>query len=118
MAGACMQLPYNADHFLPSRLLLFSCYKIGPTHAVIQFDEEDTTAVVPLKKILLRGAAEQVKLGCSYDVKWTDSKIYKATVHALGICMLVHELYYAPSVCGVTICACTIHVCVLNFIFV
>ncbi|KAL5518132.1 hypothetical protein EMCRGX_G003815 [Ephydatia muelleri] len=56
----------------------------GPTHAVIQFDEEDTTAVVPLKKILLRGAAEQVKLGCSYDVKWTDSKIYKATVHALG----------------------------------
>lgn len=83
-------MPYNGDLFSCLALLLFSRYKLGPTHAVIQFEDEDTTAVVPLKKIRLRGA-EQVKLGCCYEVKWTDSKIYKAAVHALGI--YVHEQF-------------------------
>ena len=31
-----------------------------------------------------------MKVGCSYPVKWTDSKIYKATVHALGTYMYMY----------------------------
>lgn len=56
---------------------------IVPTHAVITFDDEDSRAVIPVKKIQLTDA-EPVKVGSHYCVKWTDSKIYQATVYALG----------------------------------
>ena len=59
------------------------------------FDDEDSKAVIPVKKIRLMDA-EPVKIGSRYCVKWTDLKIYQATVYALGTVLVqaVEQVIY------------------------
>lgn len=59
------------------------------------FDDEDSKAVIPVKKIRLMDA-EPVKIGSRYCVKWTDLKIYQATMYALGTVLVqaVEQVIY------------------------
>ena len=72
--------------------MLLALFTIGPTHAIVHFDSENSKAVVPLKKIKFNDS-EVPNVGNSYSVKWTDKKTYLATVEALGINHFVHSTY-------------------------
>ncbi|KAL5515727.1 hypothetical protein EMCRGX_G000934 [Ephydatia muelleri] len=55
----------------------------APTHAVVSFESDGTTSVVPFKNIV-GGYSSSVKAGGVCEVQWNDKKKYAATVLAVG----------------------------------
>lgn len=67
-------------------MLLLCCILLylhfeGPTHVVVKFSEDGTTALVPIKKLT---TTDEVKVGDTCNIKWTDRIQYEATVQAIG----------------------------------
>eukprot|EP00731_Ephydatia_muelleri_P032909 Em0024g453a len=56
---------------------------LAPTHAVVSFESDGTTSVVPFKNIV-GGYSSSVKAGGVCEVQWNDKKKYAATVLAVG----------------------------------
>lgn len=55
----------------------------GNTHAVVHFETDDSTCVVPIKKIV-NNHGKELRPQEPCHVKWTDNVTYSATVLALG----------------------------------
>lgn len=56
------------------------------THAVVNFEEDDTLSVVPIKRI--RGDIEEITVGSIHDVHWSKNKKFRATIVAIGMLLL------------------------------
>lgn len=53
------------------------------THLLVKFHEDEKTSVIPAKRVTSPAVATlDVSATCS--VRWSDHKIYKATVLAMG----------------------------------
>lgn len=52
------------------------------THAVVNFEADDTLSVVPLKRIC--GDIEEVTVGSIHDVHWSKNKKFRGTIVAIG----------------------------------
>ena len=62
-------------------LIVVTCLlQSAPTHACITFDD-GSTSVVPTKNIVNQS---NLKVNGVCEVKWTDGKVYYATIVALG----------------------------------
>jgi len=66
----------------------------APTHALVQFEEEDTISVVPLKRVS-SPPREDLAKGVRCTVKWALGKLYLGVVLAIGkafcsFCTLYH----------------------------
>ena len=79
---ACVILPYGEVH----ALCIIEIYSVlqASTHAVVNFTEDGTTALVLIKK-LKTSSGEEVKVGECYNIKWTDKNLYQVTIQATGI---------------------------------
>ena len=79
---ACVILPYGEVH----ALCIIEIYSVlqASTHAVVNFTEDGTTALVLIKK-LKTSSGEEVKVGECYNIKWTDKNLYQVTIQAIGI---------------------------------
>ena len=64
-----------------NRWLIFSCYILG-TYALVNFVDEDLTAIVPTKKLIQRDA--EGESGGLWDVLWMDKRKYKAVLVMSG----------------------------------
>eukprot|EP00731_Ephydatia_muelleri_P006667 Em0003g915a len=69
------------QHVIYSNYML-NC-DLAPTHAVVSFESDGTTSVVPFKNIV-GGYSSSVKAGGVCEVQWNDKKKYAATVLAVG----------------------------------
>lgn len=47
--------------------------------------DDGTITVVPTKRLKTATPGEDVKVLGTYPMKWTDNKVYNATVQALGL---------------------------------
>ena len=61
------------------------------THALVQFIDEDATAIVPITRLKEQ---DQLEYGGSYVVTWSNKKAYKAML----ICSGLHILEWYTSV--------------------
>ena len=62
----------------------------GPTHFVVKFKEDGAISMVPGKHIV-EPVTANLKVSDECKVKWSDKKIYLATVMAMGMSItLVH----------------------------
>ena len=53
----------------------------APTHALVQFEQEDTISVVPLKRVSPR---QELAKGVRCTVEWARGKLYPGLVLAIG----------------------------------
>ena len=60
-----------------------SCCRL-PTHALVLFEEDETYATVPLKRIVEPSEPTLLQRGGCCQVKWAGGKLFKATVIAIG----------------------------------
>ena len=55
----------------------------APTHALVQFEHEDTISVVPLKRVS-SPPRQELATGVRCMVEWTRGKLYPGIVLAIG----------------------------------
>ena len=55
------------------------------THLLVKFHEDEQTSVIPAKRVNSRAVVTlEVSATCSVIMRWSDHKMYKATVLAMG----------------------------------
>ena len=66
-------------------------------YALVQFDDEDSTAVVPISRITCTGLSESpsMKKGDCVMVTWHNKKQYKATFVLSGEFALHYHVYFS-----------------------
>ena len=69
----------------------------GATHLVVKFKEDSAICLVPAKRIIEPPTTELNVLD-DCKVKWSDAKIYDATVLALGKYIHIHTSNHVWSI--------------------
>ena len=55
------------------------------THLLVKFHEDDQTSVIPVKRVTSPAVSTlEPSATCTCTVRWSDNKMYKATVLAMG----------------------------------
>ena len=62
-------------------LVCLLCAFISDTHVLVQFKDEDKSAIVPIKRL----KRKDLKIGEECEVTWSDKKIYSGLVVFSGM---------------------------------
>lgn len=66
------------------------CFLVSDTHALVQFLDEDATAIVPISRLK---DPENLEHGGTCIVKWSNKKEYKALLLCSGLWKFVYGKY-------------------------
>ena len=72
-------------------LVCLLCAFISDTHVLVQFQDEDTSAIVPIKRLKRKDC---LKIGEECKVTWSDKKIYSGLVVFSGMSWVTRRMSF------------------------